>query len=285
MDDLQCTEWSNFLSLNIINECLYFSPVVANGGQPSSSQGSDSYSSTSSLSSGTPVSSLSGLSQVMFPPLFGSDLVDVCISTENCSERIETAMQTDPQEPDATSRSSRVLSTETSRTVGETVLLKDTVIRSGTAKTRTRTFSAGDKETLDSPKTAVLMALSKPRKTIRRSQSHITVSGTVGLVWRDKKPSVRLWIKMSWAAQGRPVFDVTRISVVVPGPKVTTRSVMRILGYLIHTPRCESSAQNRKCVVENQQWTFRVTLLRLFVKYIAVCCHCISAFKWTRLNA
>uniref|UniRef100_A0A8C1AWV2 PDZ domain-containing protein 7 n=2 Tax=Cyprinus carpio TaxID=7962 RepID=A0A8C1AWV2_CYPCA len=143
--------------------------------------GSDSYSSTSSLSSGTPVSSLSGLSQVMFPPVFGSEMVDVCISTEDrsrrpSSERIETAMQTDPPEPDALSRSSRVLTTETSRTVGETVMLKDTVIRSGTAKTRTRTFSAGDKETLDSPKTAVLMALSKPRKPIRRSQSHITVS-------------------------------------------------------------------------------------------------------------
>ncbi len=189
-----------------------FSPLVANGGQPSFSQGSDSYSSTSSLSSGTPVSSLSGLSQVMFPPVFGSEMVDVCISTEDrsrwpSSERIETAMQTDPPEPDTTSRSSRVLTTETSRTVGETVLLKDTVIRSGTAKTRTRTYSAGDKETLDSPKTAVLMALSKPRKPIRRSQSHITVSGTVGLVWIDKKQSVgRLWIKMSWAAQGRPVF-------------------------------------------------------------------------------
>uniref|UniRef100_A0A8C0YM01 PDZ domain containing 7a n=1 Tax=Cyprinus carpio carpio TaxID=630221 RepID=A0A8C0YM01_CYPCA len=158
---------------------------LANGGQPASSQGSDSYSSTSSLSSGTPVSSLSGLSQVMFPPVFGSEMVDVCISTEDrsrrpSSERIETAMQTDPPEPDALSRSSRVLTTETSRTVGETVMLKDTVIRSGTAKTRTRTFSAGDKETLDSPKTAVLMALSKPRKPIRRSQSHITVSGTVG---------------------------------------------------------------------------------------------------------
>ncbi|XP_016368068.1 uncharacterized protein LOC107708383 [Sinocyclocheilus rhinocerous] len=154
---------------------------LANGDQPSSSQGSDSYSSTSSLSSGTPVSSLSGLSQVMFPPIFGSEMVDVCISTEDrsrrpSSERIETAMQTDPLEPDTTSKSSRVINTETSRTVGETVLLKDTVIRSGTAKSRTRTFSAGDKETLDSPKTAVLMALSKPRKPIRRSQSHITVS-------------------------------------------------------------------------------------------------------------
>ncbi|XP_065153213.1 PDZ domain-containing protein 7a [Paramisgurnus dabryanus] len=152
---------------------------LANGGQPSSSQGSDSYSSTSSLSSGTPVSSLSGLSQVMFPPVFGSGMVDVCISTEDrsrrpSSERTETAMQTDPQELEASVRTSRVMTTETSRTVGETVLLKDTAIRSG--HTHSRTFSAGDKETLDSPKTAVLMALSKPRKPIRRSQSHITIS-------------------------------------------------------------------------------------------------------------
>ncbi|KAF0025725.1 hypothetical protein F2P81_022606 [Scophthalmus maximus] len=57
---------------------------LANG-QKSSSQGSESNSSASSLSSGTPVSSLSGLSQVMFPPClpFGSDMVDVCISTED----------------------------------------------------------------------------------------------------------------------------------------------------------------------------------------------------------
>lgn len=57
---------------------------MANGTQKSSSQGSES-SSASSLSSGTPVSSLSGLSQVMFPPSlpFGSDMVDVCISTED----------------------------------------------------------------------------------------------------------------------------------------------------------------------------------------------------------
>ncbi|KAA0717740.1 PDZ domain-containing protein 7 [Triplophysa tibetana] len=154
---------------------------LANGGQPSSSQGSDSYSSTSSLSSGTPVSSLSGLSQVMFPPLFGSEMVDVCISTEDrsrrpSSERTETAMQTDPQELDLSVRASRVITAETSRTVGETVLLKDTVIRSGHTHSYTRTFSAGDKEALDSPKTAVLMALSKPRRPIRRSQSHITIS-------------------------------------------------------------------------------------------------------------
>lgn len=66
-------------------EDLLFSSSVANGSQKSSSQGSESNSSASSLSSGTPVSSLSGLSQVMFPPSlpFGSDMVDVCISTED----------------------------------------------------------------------------------------------------------------------------------------------------------------------------------------------------------
>ncbi|TSW48783.1 PDZ domain-containing protein 7 [Bagarius yarrelli] len=159
---------------------------LANGGQPAFSHGSDSYSSTSSLSSGTPVSSLSGLSQVMFPPLFGSEMVDVCISTEDglsrrpSSDRTETAIQTDPLELDTSPQPNRVSPMDTSRTVGETVLLKDTVIRSGSFgkshKAHKRTFSAGDKEILDSPKTAVLMALSKPRKPIRRSQSHITVS-------------------------------------------------------------------------------------------------------------
>ncbi|XP_062851179.1 PDZ domain-containing protein 7a [Trichomycterus rosablanca] len=156
---------------------------LANGGQPSSSQGSDSYSSTSSLSSGTPVSSLSGLSQVMFPPVFGSEMVDVCISTEDglsrrlSSDRTEMAIQTEPLEPDTSPQLSRVLSMDTSRTVGETILLKDTAIGSESfGKARTRTFSAGDKEVLDSAKTAVLVALSKPRKPIRRSQSHITVS-------------------------------------------------------------------------------------------------------------
>uniref|UniRef100_A0AAY3ZYL0 PDZ domain-containing protein n=1 Tax=Denticeps clupeoides TaxID=299321 RepID=A0AAY3ZYL0_9TELE len=148
---------------------------LANGTTHSSSQGSDSFSSSSSLSSGTPLSSLSGLSQVMFPPL-GSEMVDVCISTEDRSQRLscdraETAIQTDPPQIDLV---------ETSCTLGTTELLKDTVIcsegfgRSGQG--RNRTYSAGDKETLDSAKTAVLVALSKPRKPIRRSQSHITVS-------------------------------------------------------------------------------------------------------------
>ncbi|AWP18028.1 putative PDZ domain-containing protein 7 [Scophthalmus maximus] len=99
---------------------------LANG-QKSSSQGSESNSSASSLSSGTPVSSLSGLSQVMFPPClpFGSDMVDVCISTEDQrfeSERTETiAVQTDLP-------AQRAAADSTTRSLGRTTLLRDTVI-------------------------------------------------------------------------------------------------------------------------------------------------------------
>uniref|UniRef100_A0A674B694 PDZ domain containing 7a n=1 Tax=Salmo trutta TaxID=8032 RepID=A0A674B694_SALTR len=155
---------------------------MANGGPPSSSQGSDSYSSASSLSS-TPLSSLSGLSQVLFPPAFGSDMVDVCISTEDRSRRTsssertaETAMQTDLHPPlDSNAPPSphgRLVAMETSRTLGATVLLKDTPIR---GKGEGPVERGGD-VAQDSPKTAVLMALSRPRKPIRRSQSHITVT-------------------------------------------------------------------------------------------------------------
>ncbi|XP_062286826.1 PDZ domain-containing protein 7a [Scomber scombrus] len=181
---------------------------LTNGGPAPSSQGSESNSSASSLSSSTPLSSLSGLSQVLFPPVFGSEMVDVAISTEerplcpSSTERTaETAIQTDPYPPSYlehpspnVSYSDRVVNSETSRTVGATVLLKDTVIRGkgegprdmvGTGESgagdsgrgRMRTLSSGDqKEVEHSPKTAALMALSRPRKPIRRSQSHITVS-------------------------------------------------------------------------------------------------------------
>ncbi|XP_061601007.1 PDZ domain-containing protein 7a [Cololabis saira] len=176
---------------------------LANGAPAPSSQGSDSNSSVSSLSSSTPLSSLSGLSQVLFPPIFGSEMVDVAISTDDRSrtpssaERTaDTAIQTEPQAtnyPDHPSPnpscSGSPGTTETRRTVGETVLLKDTVIhgkgegprdvrgaKEG-GQGRVRTLSAGDQKVeKHSPKTEALMALSKPRKPIRRSQSHITVS-------------------------------------------------------------------------------------------------------------
>uniref|UniRef100_UPI0037E7AAD8 PDZ domain-containing protein 7-like n=1 Tax=Semicossyphus pulcher TaxID=241346 RepID=UPI0037E7AAD8 len=137
---------------------------LANGTQTSSSQGSGSTSSASSLSSGTPVSSLSGLSQVMFPPSmpFGSDMVDVCISTEDLrsvSERTETAMQTDLP--------SQRTGLDTTRSLGPTTLLRDTAIRREEEQTR------GRKE---STKTAVLMALSRPSRPISRSQSQVTMA-------------------------------------------------------------------------------------------------------------
>ncbi|XP_020486483.2 PDZ domain-containing protein 7 [Labrus bergylta] len=137
---------------------------LANGTQKSSSQGSGSTSSVSSLSSGTPVSSLSGLSQVMFPPSmpFGSDMVDVCISTEDlrsASERTETAMQTDLP--------SQKTALDTTRSLGLTTLLRDTAIRGEEEQTR------GRKE---STKTAVLMALSRPSRPISRSQSQATIA-------------------------------------------------------------------------------------------------------------
>ncbi|XP_058507327.1 PDZ domain-containing protein 7a [Solea solea] len=177
---------------------------LANGGPAPSSHGSDSNSSVSSLSSSTPLSSLSGLSQVLFPPAFGLDMVDVAISTEDRSRRpssaertADTAMQTDPHPPNHVEHPSlhngsnpdKLVGTETSRTVGATVLLKDTLIRGkgegpremGGAgeggRARTRTLSTGDRELVKhSPKTAALMDLSRPRKPIRRSQSHVTVS-------------------------------------------------------------------------------------------------------------
>uniref|UniRef100_A0A3P9HLI6 PDZ domain-containing protein 7 n=1 Tax=Oryzias latipes TaxID=8090 RepID=A0A3P9HLI6_ORYLA len=165
---------------------------LANDGHPPSSHGSDSNSSVSSLSSSTPLSSLSGLSQVLFPPIFHNEMVDVAISTEDrtqcpssSEQTADTAIQTDLQVPNSLdppspnkSFSDRPGTADTSRTVGETLLLKDTVIRGKGGRHRGRSLSTGDREDEKrSPKTEALMALSKPRKPIRRSQSHIMLSG------------------------------------------------------------------------------------------------------------
>lgn len=173
------------------NNCLC--SVVANGGPVSHCRGSDSSSSAYSLSSSTPLSSLSGLSQVLFPPVFASEMVDVAVSTEdhirrpsNAERTANTAIQTDPQPLSNGSHPGSLVAMETSRTVGTTVLLKDTVVRGKGEGPReverglasTRELSSEEQEVgKHSPKTAALMALSKPRKPIRRSQSHITASG------------------------------------------------------------------------------------------------------------
>ncbi|GCC38196.1 hypothetical protein chiPu_0016708 [Chiloscyllium punctatum] len=156
--------------------------------------GSDINSSTSSHSSGTPLSSMSDSLQVFLPTTHSStDMVDVCISTEdskslqyNRLNTIETAIQTDLQLSPSSNvdisgeqRTGKPV-TERSRTLGRTVLLKETAIRSESFKEmciKQRTYSTGDSadELLLSPKTAVLLALSKPRKPISRSQSYITI--------------------------------------------------------------------------------------------------------------
>ena len=92
-----------------------------------------------------------------------------------------------------------MVAAETSRTVGATVLLRDTLIHGkgerprdasagppsgggdGGGRARSRTLSSGEQEgevkSTSTAKTAVLMALSRPRKPISRSQSHITEKG------------------------------------------------------------------------------------------------------------
>uniref|UniRef100_A0A8D3C013 PDZ domain containing 7 n=1 Tax=Scophthalmus maximus TaxID=52904 RepID=A0A8D3C013_SCOMX len=153
---------------------------LANG-QKSSSQGSESNSSASSLSSGTPVSSLSGLSQVMFPPClpFGSDMVDVCISTEDQrsgfeSERTETiAVQTDLP-------AQRAAADSTTRSLGRTTLLRDTVIGGEEEEEEEEEERHDDggrrRRRRESPKTSVLLALSRPSRPISRTQSQVTVA-------------------------------------------------------------------------------------------------------------
>ncbi|XP_058650658.1 PDZ domain-containing protein 7 isoform X3 [Onychostoma macrolepis] len=122
----------------------------------SSSQGSESHSSTSSLSSGTPLGSVSGLSQATLPvslPL-GPKMSDVCGSNE---------AQFHPDSTDSDSRSEQL------RTVsrGPTELLQDSVIRSeGELGERRR----------EGRNTSLLMALSRPSPPIRRTRSHVTVS-------------------------------------------------------------------------------------------------------------
>lgn len=190
---------------------------MANGGPAPPYQGSDSNSSASSLSSSTPLSSLSGLSQVLYPPVLGSEMVDVAISTEDHSQRpssaertADTAIQTDPYPPNSLDHPSHIgsfpgslVAAESSRIVGATVLLKDTVIRGkGEGQSEMggamegeqgcmRAMPSGDQEVeKHSPKTAALMALSRPRKPIRRSQSHITASGRT-----HKLSGVWIWME------------------------------------------------------------------------------------------
>ncbi|XP_075791705.1 PDZ domain-containing protein 7 [Pelodiscus sinensis] len=152
---------------------------LTNGQLQQLSQASETSSSISSYSSGTPFSSLNGRPQ---PPLSGlapAHTVDVSISTEEpparsrSLERVETAIQTDLPPCGEGSPGP-----ETWRTVHPPEILKDTAIRAQSppeplpGKQR-RPFSG--RERWDSPRLALLLALSRPRQPIKRSQSSLAV--------------------------------------------------------------------------------------------------------------
>ncbi|KAF1667508.1 PDZ domain-containing protein 7, partial [Aptenodytes patagonicus] len=141
---------------------------LTNGQLQQLSQASETSSSISSYSSGP--GAVNGLG--MAAPGSPACTVDVAISTEDgprrswMRERAERAMQTEP--------AAEGLS-EMRRTVRPPELLRDTAIRGqgareppGTHPRRTFTHS---------PKTALLLALSRPRQPITRSQSDLTVAG------------------------------------------------------------------------------------------------------------
>nr|XP_020646454.1 PDZ domain-containing protein 7 isoform X1 [Pogona vitticeps] len=156
---------------------------MTNGQLQQLSQNSESSSSSvSSYSSGTPYSSMNGLFMAPIPSLPSSGMVDVGISTEmpvrsHPLEKAEAAMQTDPL-PDGASFSGSLV-TETLRIVRPMEILKDTAIRTESFKDsfhlRKSQPSATKETTGPSPKTALLLALSRPRQPIKRSQSYLTI--------------------------------------------------------------------------------------------------------------
>ncbi|XP_040558898.1 PDZ domain-containing protein 7 isoform X3 [Gallus gallus] len=150
---------------------------LTNGQLQQLSQTSETSSSISSYSSGPPPGTVNGLGTVTPGP--PTRTVDVAISTEDglrrgwARDRAERAMQTEPATEGLQ---------ETRRTVRPPELLRDTAIRGQGAREPPgthprRTFS-------HSPKTALLLALSRPRQPITRSQSDLTVAEEK----RKKKP-------------------------------------------------------------------------------------------------
>ncbi|XP_072195894.1 PDZ domain-containing protein 7 isoform X2 [Excalfactoria chinensis] len=150
---------------------------LTNGQLQQLSQTSETSSSISSYSSGPPPGTVNGLGTMTPGP--PTRTVDVAISTEDgprrgwARDRAERAMQTEPATEGLQ---------ETRRTVRPPELLRDTAIRGQGAREPPgtqlrRTFS-------HSPKTALLLALSRPRQPITRSQSDLTVAEEK----RKKKP-------------------------------------------------------------------------------------------------
>ncbi|XP_040293480.1 PDZ domain-containing protein 7 [Bufo bufo] len=175
----------------MIAEYCWFNRLT-NGQLQQLSQASETSSSISSYSSGPPPGSINGYHQAIIssPAMYEQGMIDVGISTEASLEtdyldRTETAIQTDAHmsssgilDPEG-SHKKGIVGSEIKRTVHPTVRLKDTAIRSESFlesqfKKKQRKQS-GDFLSSESPKTALLLALSKPRKPIKRSQSYLTL--------------------------------------------------------------------------------------------------------------
>ncbi|XP_069467758.1 PDZ domain-containing protein 7 isoform X2 [Ambystoma mexicanum] len=188
---------------------------LANGQLQQLSQASETSSSISSYSSGTTYGSINGFHHAFMSSSAEAQMVDVCISTEDSLQdlflqRAETAMQTDlPPSPtrlpdaDGAHKPGPGIP-DTQRTVWPTVLLRDTAIRSDSFKEaqhtkRQKHFSNEEFSNLDSPKTALLLALSKPRRPIRRSQSYLTLREDKKTSKKDKQvdPGTEVSLKRS----------------------------------------------------------------------------------------
>ncbi|XP_068111542.1 PDZ domain-containing protein 7 [Hyperolius riggenbachi] len=175
----------------MIAEYCWFNRLT-NGQLQQLSQASETSSSISSYSSGVHQGIVNGYHQALIssPTMFEPGLMDVGISTETSLDayllgRTEAAIQTDLHrstsalsDPEGAQKPGMVTS-ETQRTVHPPVLLKDTAIRSESLLEsplkRRQKKPSGDFPSSESPKTALLLALSKPRKPIKRSQSYITL--------------------------------------------------------------------------------------------------------------
>ncbi|KAH1168273.1 PDZ domain-containing protein 7 [Mauremys mutica] len=128
---------------------------LTNGQLQQLSQASETSSSVSSYSSGT----LDGPPALLSSPAVSSSTEDPPARSRSL-ERVETAMQTD-------------LPPETRRTVHPPEILRDSAIRAESPRDplpskKHRPFSG-------SPRTALLLALSRPRQPLTRSQSYLTV--------------------------------------------------------------------------------------------------------------
>ncbi|XP_075573925.1 PDZ domain-containing protein 7 [Pelecanus crispus] len=142
---------------------------LTNGQLQQLSQASETSSSISSYSSGPAPGVVNGLGVPSPGP--PTRTVDVAISTEDgprrgwARERAERAMQTEPAAEGLP---------ETRRTVRPPELLRDTAIRG--QGTRDPPGTHPRRTFAHSPKTALLLALSRPRQPITRSQSDLTVA-------------------------------------------------------------------------------------------------------------